>query len=116
MLQTIFHAWERRLASATTDRVVRPFEWGVERIPSNGNSQAPAPERLRHWVSQVMADTDAFFTPPPTSDYTLRAAADGDTLTFPSAFVTPHETNNTAYCRYFPARVHNGPKSAVLVL
>ena len=28
MLQLLFHAWERRLAAVTTDRVVRPFEWG----------------------------------------------------------------------------------------
>ena len=27
-----FHAWERRLASVTTDRVVRPFDWGLEWI------------------------------------------------------------------------------------
>jgi pimeloyl-ACP methyl ester carboxylesterase len=58
-----------------------------------------------------MADTDAFFTPPPTSDYTLQAAADGDVLTFPSALETPHKTNNTVYCRYFPARVRDGLKT-----
>ena len=34
MLQAVFHAWERRLARVTTDRVVRPFEWGLDWIPS----------------------------------------------------------------------------------
>jgi dienelactone hydrolase len=68
-----------------------------------------------------MADTDAFFTPEPTSDYTLTPGADGDTLTFPSALATPHETNNTVHCRFFPARVRDGlqtavPRAAVLVL
>ena len=121
MLETIFHAWERRLASATTDRVVRPFDWGVEWIPANGHPPDPVPaDRLRDWVSTVMADTDAFFTPSPTSDFSLRAAPDGDVLTFPSAFVTPHDANNTADCRYFPARVRNSlptsPRAAVLVL
>ena len=43
MLQAFFHAWERRLASVTTDRVVRPFEWGLEWIPQNGH-----PHRRRH--------------------------------------------------------------------
>jgi hypothetical protein len=114
MLQTLFHAWERRLASATTDRVVRPFEWGVEWIPENGHSPLrPPPDLLRAWIEEVMADTDAFFTPAPTSAYTLRSAADGDTLSFPSAFVTPHDANNRVYCRYFPARVR---RAAVLVL
>jgi len=112
MLQAIFHAWERRLASVTTDRVVRPFEWGVDWIPENGHSAgATGAEVLRDWIARVMADTDAFFTPPPTSDYTVHRTSDGEVLTFPSAFVTPHDENNTVYCRYFPARVRNGLKA-----
>jgi hypothetical protein len=102
LLSTVFHAWERRLADVTKNRVVRPFEWGLDWIPSNGNAPDVAPrEVLSAWISHVMADTDAFYTPGPTSDYTLT----GDTLRFPSAFVTPHEENNTVYCRYFPARL-----------
>jgi dienelactone hydrolase len=129
MLQAFFHAWERRLASVTTDRVVRPFEWGLDWIPPNGDRPAlgcvegPAPSRVEgpgappadvidDYVSQVMADTDAFFTPPPTTDYTLQPAPDGDLLTFPSAFITPHESNNTVRCRYFPARLKPRPTEA----
>ena len=73
MLQVLFHAWERRLASVTTDRVVRPFDWGLDWIPSqrvHGRMRPPAAV-LGDWVTRVMADTDAFFTPPPTTDYTL---------------------------------------------
>ena len=44
MLQAFFHAWERRLASVTTDRVVRPFEWGLEWIHRNGEPD----EHSRH--------------------------------------------------------------------
>ena len=36
MLQAFFHAWERQLASVSKDRVVRPFEWGLDWIPANG--------------------------------------------------------------------------------
>ncbi len=76
MLQGLFHAWERRLAAATTDRVVRPFDWGLEWIPENGRDAATDPaDRLGHWISEVMADSDAFFTPPPTTDYTLTPTA-----------------------------------------
>jgi dienelactone hydrolase len=104
MLQAFFHAWERRLASVTKDRLVRPFDWGLEWIPENGHRPGARPaEVIGDWVAHVMADTDAFFTPPPTSDYALRPAPDGGLLTFPSALTTPHETNNTVYCRYFPA-------------
>jgi pimeloyl-ACP methyl ester carboxylesterase len=116
MLQSLFHNWERRLAAATTDRVVRPFDWGLDWIPENGHHTTAAPaDRLGHWISEVMVDSDAFFTPPPTTDYTLtsnwglpseaRSAKEGDLLTFPSAFTTPHHENNTVYARYFPARL-----------
>jgi hypothetical protein len=105
MLQGLFHAWERRLAAATTDRVVRPFEWGLEWIPETGRDAATDPaDRLGHWISEVMADSDAFFTPPPTTDYTLTPRLEGDLLTFPSAFTTPHHENNTVHARYFPAK------------
>jgi hypothetical protein len=120
MLQAFFHAWEHQLASATTDRVVRPFEWGLDWVPRNGAGADAAPARiLNDWVSHVMHDTDAFFTASGTSDYTLREDQDGDALTFPSAFKTPHPVNNTVHCRYFRARdlrSARGSRAAVLVL
>jgi dienelactone hydrolase len=138
MLQGLFHAWERRLAAATTDRVVRPFEWGLEWIPENGRDAATDPaDWLGHWISEVMVDSDAFFTPPPTTNYTLTSnwglpsdlsavaqrakaealsAKEGDLLTFPSAFTTPHDENNTVYARYFPAKGASAGQAAVLVL
>ncbi len=42
MIARFFHAWEHRLASATTDRVVRPFEWGVDWIDPNGHRPGQA--------------------------------------------------------------------------
>jgi hypothetical protein len=121
MLQAIFHAWERRLASATTDRVVRPFEWGLEWVPGTDIRVAPRPaQRIGEWVSQAMADTDAFYTPPPTPDYTLGpGSADGEAaLRFPSAIVTPHAENNTVHARLFHARENpdRRHRAAVLVL
>jgi hypothetical protein len=121
MLRNIFYAWERRLASITKDRVVRPFEWGLDWIPPTGHAAHGHPsEVLGDWVSDVMSDTDAFYTPPPTRDYTLGAAAEnGDrVLTFPSALDTPHPANNTVYCRLVPARrvSERRPRAAVLVL
>jgi dienelactone hydrolase len=106
MLELLFHNWERRLASITKDRVVRPFEWGLEWLPRNGHLPgAPPEEILRHWVSGVMADTDRFFSPGPTADYRFETAPDGDRwLTFPSALETPYSENNVVSCRLFPAR------------
>jgi hypothetical protein len=128
MLQAIMHAWERQLASVTKDRVVRPFEWGLDWVPANGHGEGAEPETIiGNFVSAIMADTDAFFTPPPTTDYALAPPSpEGDAeLTFPSAFVTPHASNNTVRCRLFPAAPFGGTafrpaapdrRAAVLVL
>src|SRR5262249_37328520 len=98
------------------DRVVRPFEWGLDWLPPNGHD-APHPpvETLRAWVAEVMADTGAFFTPPPTTEYHEETSTDGETLvTFPSALRTPHAANNLVSCRFFPAARRT--PAAVLVL
>jgi hypothetical protein len=99
MITRLFHAWEHRLASATTDRVVRPFEWGADWLPTNGTHALAADARVEHWIETVLHDTPAFFEAPATADYEL---TDG-TLRFPSALVTPHAENNTAVARWFPA-------------
>jgi dienelactone hydrolase len=113
MLRTFFHNWERRLASATDDRVVRPFEWGLDWIGDTDRASTPA-DAIGRWVSDVMADTDAFFFAPPTDEYRLEGAARGEQrLTFPSALTTPHPENNVVRCRYFPAA---RSRAAVLVL
>jgi dienelactone hydrolase len=128
MFAPFFHAWERRLASVTKDRVVRPFEWGTEWLSSNHDHDA-AQVRVEAWVDEVMRDTEAFFATPPISDYELtpadrHAAAKGEagTLRFPSAFVSPHAQNNTVVARWFPAqrdssrRETANPGPAVVVL
>jgi len=110
MLSRLFHAWERRLAAVTKDRVVRPFDWGVEWLSPEA-SPAPAPAAaVEHWVEEVMRDTPAFFHAPPTSDYEYvdapardRRHGEAGTLRFPSALVTPHEENNIVAGRWFPA-------------
>ena len=74
---------------------------------------------MQEWVAHVMEDTDAFFTPPPTRDYSLsQRSPDGERLlTFPTALPTPHVANNTVSCRWFEARADGtAPRAAVLVL
>lgn len=121
MLQAIFHAWERHLASVTTDRIVRPFDWGLDwmSIARPAEKGRPA-DLIGEWVADVMADTDAFYTPPPTTEYQLEAPGpDGDQLlTFPSALETPHAENNLVYGRLFHARENpsRSHRAAVVVL
>lgn len=124
MIARFFHRWERRLAGVSRDdRVVRPFDWGLDWMAPPQQAAVPvllaarsagaaAPRaQVTAWVAEIMRDTDAFFTPAPTADYSFTpvanpagAAGEAGTLTFPSGFVTPHAENNTVYARYFPAR------------
>ena len=129
MLAKIFHAWERHLASVSKDRVVRPFDWGLEWISPNGHRHPDPGERLAEWVNEIMRDTPAFFSVPPTSDYVFTDASDelkkqgeAGTLRFPSAVVTPHPENNTVVARWFPSAsepplgVRHGRGRAVVVM
>jgi dienelactone hydrolase len=122
MISGFFHRWEHRLANRNrTERVVRPFEWGLEWIPPNGHPPGEAPVQVvRSWIDGVMRDTDEFFTPAPTRDYEFTAAAheiaasgEAGTLRFPSALTTPHDVNNTVHARLFRA---SDKKRAVVVL
>lgn len=122
MIAPLFHAWEHRLASVTKDRVVRPFDWGEEWLSPNGRSNHNIEQRLRQWVDEAMSDSRAFFDTPPTEDYRFEQAPATDvqqgeagTLRFPSAFVTPHDVNNTVHARWFPA-ADTTHRRAVLVL
>src|SRR4051794_15908530 len=121
MLAPLFHRWERRLASTATDRVVRPFQWGQEWVPPGHVGAEDARAQLEQYVGGVLADTDAYYTPEPTSNYQLRPArgAQPARLTFPSALLTPHAENNIVHARYFRARSSkSGARSrrAVLVM
>lgn len=122
MFAPVFHAWERYLASISKDRKVRPFEWGTDWLSPNGNHDANPGEHVERWVADVMADTAAFFHTPPTSDFELQPAVERDskgeagTLRFPSAFATPHSTNNVVRARWFPAPGARSHGRAVVLL
>lgn len=116
MLSRFFHNWERRLAGLTTDRVVRPFDWGLEWV---GLDQDPDAVRdplaaMQRYVDGVMTDTAAFYaiTPAPAYDFDENSGL----LSFESVLHTPHPTNNTVRARFFPAATNDQPRMAVLVL
>ena len=112
MLARLFHAWERRLAARTTDRVVRGFEWGADWLDDRRGPAASPPDELRAWSARRVADSERFFHAPATDGYELR----GNVLSFPSAFRTPHPENNTVHALYFPASGRLAGRRAVVVL
>lgn len=111
MIAPFFNAWERRLASVDTDRVVRPFEWGLEWLELAGTSDPV--ERLRAYAGEAVRESDRFFAGAP-GDYEL----DDDVLRFSSAISSPYDVNNTVVARIFrpsPERAR-GLRRAVVVL
>jgi Alpha/beta hydrolase domain containing 18 len=107
-----FHRWERRLASAATNRTSRPFEWGLDWLDDQRLPIVDPRRTLQDWGEATIARSDDFYGVAPADDYALH----GDRLTFTSAIDTPHAANNTAVARYFPEQSRRGRKRAVLVL
>ena len=106
VFEPLFHAWERRLAAvSTTHRTVRPFDWGLDWLPANGVHREVSHEsRLDAYVKAILADSDRYLTPDPTTDYELTPAQGDDPawLRFPTSRPTPHPENNVVHARYFP--------------
>ena len=111
--------WEARLCSRATDRVVRPFEWGLEwtrqwpcaqALPRNGHDPRAYLGLLNR---AALASSDDFFAYQPPTDFEL----DGNLLRFTSAVSTPYPENNRVHGQWFPARLKPGARRvAVIVL
>ena len=103
MISRFFHNWEHQLATVDTNRVVRPFEWGLDWLGDRADDPDPQ-ERVRAWAREAVADSARFY------DLTQSDAFErsGDVLTFPSAVVTPWAENNVVSVGIYPAREKPG--------
>ncbi len=113
MIAPLFDAWERRLASVDTDRVVRPFEWGLDWLNIEPNNDPLS--SVLSWSNAAVEHSDRYFSEGQADGYELR----GDLLRFPSALTTPFEVNNTVVARVFNperAKSRGGSRRAVVVL
>jgi len=107
------HGRERAHHERDNNRLVRPFEWGLQFISDHVNGDDPR-EVLRRHSEQAMAQSEEFYLLPDISDFQLQ----GDQLTWTSAIHTPAAENNLARARYFPVKPKKArqPRSAVVVL
>ncbi|MBV8818344.1 MAG: abhydrolase domain-containing 18, partial [Acidobacteriaceae bacterium] len=110
------YRWEDELCSRATDRVVRPFEWGLEwtrhwppaeHFTMNGASPVDDVIRLNE---RAIATSEEFFGYETPSSFQLN----GEWLEFESPVRTPHPENNRVRALWFPARTAN--RKAVVVL
>lgn len=108
-------AWEMDLATRSTDRVVRPFDWGMEWADGwpLQSSVEDIELRIRDLNAKVMQHSDAFFAYRGPKDFRFS----GDILKFTSPVETPHQVNNTVHARFFDAkpRWKRGKKAVVLL-
>src|SRR5687767_4468681 len=119
MLKRYMHKRERHLAMLNDNRVVRPFEWGLEFIGEDAD--ADDPQRLfSEFSKRVIENSEEYFAIPKHYDFTVRslrgesvssASADGSApknppadadgtdkiappvLTWPSSVSTPSKEN-----------------------
>jgi hypothetical protein len=110
--------WEDRLCSRATNRVVRPFEWGLEwtrdwpvakRMPQNGHD---AHAYLKVLNQHALEHSAEFFGYQPPSDFALRDRM----LTFTSAVETPYPENNLVKAQWFPALEKPGRRRVAAIV
>jgi hypothetical protein len=104
MYHRLMHGLEHRLhARDFAQRVVRPFEWGLEFLGAEGNGHAPSQplEYLRQYNEKALEQSAEFFTPAPAQAADF--AFDGFLLRYSSSVTTPYAQNNLVHARYYPA-------------
>jgi hypothetical protein len=112
MLKRYMHNRERYFATRDDDRVVHPFDWGMEYVDTNANGADPR-QFFKDFSERTLADSDRFFFSPEIPDFKLEISDPGQSLTWTSGVETTSPENNVVRARYFPVE---GAKSAVLVL
>ena len=106
--------WENRLCFRTNDRVVRPFEWGLDWVdwPGAPNRQ-PGSSNTDYFrtLNDIARDgSDEFFSYQPPNDFRL----EGDMLRFTSPVDTRYPENNVVQAQWHPAK--NSKGRAVVLL
>lgn len=113
----MFGKWMRAREIAHTkkddNRVVRPFQWGLEFISDHVNGDDPRAVFRKH-TERAMARSEEFYSVAQINDWDLA----GDHLTWTSVVETPSAENNIVHGRLFSPRRErkNKPRAAVVVL
>jgi hypothetical protein len=108
--------WERKLATRDNNRVVRPFEWGLDWLSDIGFPECPADAngdgaaQISRFVTEALRDSDRFFSYPPVTDFQLK----GGRLNFTSPVRSPFPENDTVHAQWFPAEKDQGRALVVL--
>jgi hypothetical protein len=102
MLSRIFYNWELRLSERDTNRIVRPFEWGLDFLandpPENNPPENDPKSFLVEYAERAVRESDRYHAFEPVTDYRLYDRH----LTFTSPLRTIYPVNNTVHGWFFP--------------
>ncbi|MFY9555349.1 MAG: hypothetical protein WAV47_11620 [Blastocatellia bacterium] len=110
MFRKIIHSWERKLSRRDDNRVVRPFDWGLEflgprRFVDSSHDTGPHPLDVIHRFNErAIQESPQFFALNTLPSFAL----EDRWLTYRSAVTTPFAENNVVSARYFPVNGRNG--------
>jgi hypothetical protein len=136
LYQKWMYAWETRLTTRDTNRIVRPLEWGLDwaqRWPvqdgDHPHDVAMFEDYLHKLNDRIVTGSEEFYSYAPPTDFRLEARkielfptgsnasekipeGHGTFLRFTSPVRTPHSENDLVNARWFPAE----GRRAVIVL
>jgi dienelactone hydrolase len=110
--------WENKLCFRSNNRVVRPFDWGIDwtrdwpisqKVPQNGHD----PETyLRILNEEIIRSSEEFFAYEKPRDFRL----ENGIVRFTSAVRTPHPANNVVHGMWFPAEEKPGRRRVACIV
>lgn len=106
------HRREYESHALDNNRLVRPFDWGLEYICDHVNGDDPR-QVVGDYSRKAVEHSEDFYVLPEIRDFELN----GDQLTWTSAISTPSPENNIARGRFFPVKPDRArtPRTAVVV-
>ena len=101
--------YEHRRWTTDDNRMVRPFEWGLEHVGGDANADDESARAFLHkYSAAAMEKSNDWYEPAPATDYELDREG---VLTFTSAIHSPYSENNTVH-----AQIYRGKKKQPAVL
>jgi hypothetical protein len=115
-LEQYIRRYEHSRWSADDNRRVFPFEWGLEHVGANGESDPRA--FFSRYAEQAIAASDDWYACGVPSDFALfppghNGFGNDAVLTFTSPVQSPWKENNRVVARYYPAK-KSGPAVVVM--
>lgn len=102
--------YEHRRWTTDDNRMVRPFEWGLEHVGGSATEADPH-KFFQEYSRQAIENSKEWYHTEPATDYKLDSE---NVLTFTSSIISAWPENNTVHARLFPTKEKS--KSAVIVL